>query len=182
MKFDFLRVTKGTWCERAKIHLGLPVTFPHVGMKLLPKPHYKGTMKLTWKSSLKAVFINIYKEKIWKLIDTSIDGSFRVSLVIEVIVCTESCCHYVSVSFCNPAMSQHSVIPTLLDFNRPHSEGIPEGNVFTGVCPFTGVAGGYPSPRLFPRSFVHSRRDTPVLPGGGGGGTAVLSGSQTRSG
>ena len=36
-----------------------------------------------------------------------------------------------------------------------------KGNVFTGVCPFTGGGGGDPSPRFFPRSLVQvlSRRE-----------------------
>ena len=45
-----------------------------------------------------------------------------------------------------------------------YSEGMREGNVFTGVCPFTGGR-GYPSPRFFPRSFP--------------GGTEVLAGGVT---
>ena len=39
----------------------------------------------------------------------------------------------------------------LMNFTPRISNGMQKGNVFTGVCPFTG---GYPSPRFFPRFLV----------------------------
>ena len=47
----------------------------------------------------------------------------------------------------------------VLHLYRPHSEGMREGNAFTGVCPFTGGGGGVPQSHVLslvsgPRSFL----------------------------